>query len=85
MNTQETTTMTASTPKPTNEHKSGSYYEPNKHLKPEEQSDKRIVRVRIKTKEDADAFTAHTGIEVVPGKTVRIDFPLPAKLSDFFS
>lgn len=76
--------MTTPTQKPTNEHKSGSYYEPNKHLKPEDDDTKRLIRVRFKTKEDADLFTAKTGVELIPGKTVRLEYPLPPSLSDFF-
>ena len=64
---------------------SDHFFEPNRP--PEEVlSDKRdrMIRIRFKTQADAVAFTAKTGIPVLPGDKNRIRYPLGSTLDEFF-
>ena len=66
---------------------SDHFFEPNRP--PEDvlrvrAKDDRMVRIRFKTREDAVAFTARTGIAILPGNANRVSYPLGGTLDEFF-
>lgn len=61
-----------------------SYFEPDgipEEVKKSKEVEKRIVRIRFKTKQDAIDFTRNTGITFTHKSTAKISFPV----QDIFS
>ena len=66
---------------------SDHFFEPNKPpeaVLKNKQDQSRLVRIRFKTKADADAFYEKTGIRVQPGDFNRLNYPLCSALDEFF-